>query len=184
MAGVLNGVQKKLGTAMGSSGLASAIIDQCHSPVITVGAATPEVGLTFGDSSSEGLQVAVLDETVTLTNAVHDALTSTIPAGAVVLSAQLNLETAVTGDGTGDTLFAKVGLGTAADPDKYALTGALTLNAKASSIPDWAVLGSAETVVIKAAKTDGTAATEKFTAGGIVRVRIVYLTQADLADAS
>jgi len=192
--GVLDSTFKKLATALGSSGDAQAILSQLHTPVlesgatitdssltIDTGAAAAALSLSFG--SGEGTRVYVIDEVVTLTNAVSTALTNTVPAGAVILSVQGNLQTAVVGDASGDDLFAKVGIGVAADPDKYGLSAVLTANAKLGAIPDWAVLGTAETVIVKAAKTDGSAATEKFVAGGQVRVRIVYLALTNLADA-
>lgn len=148
------------------------------------GAAAAAVVQRFGDTATEGLEVKVIDEAVTLTNAVEDNLTETVPSGAVILSVQGNLTTAVTGDASGDDLLAKVGIGTTADPDKYGKTSGLTKNLKIDTIPDWAVLSGAETVCVKAAKTDGSACTEKFTAGGIVRVRIVYLATNSLDDAA
>lgn len=197
--GVLSGFEKKLGVAMGSSAMADAIISQIDNPVYTTtaptftdaaavfsgdapvlaqGGATAVVALAIGQD--DGTRISVIDEVVTLTNAVETNLTSTVPAGAVILSTQVVLHTAVTGDASGDDLLAKVGVGVTADPDKYAITPALTANSKHSKIPTWAVLGAEETVTVKAAKTDGSACTEKFVGGGLVRVRIVYLTTADL----
>ena len=151
---------------------------------IATGAAAAAVALRFGATATEGLEVKVIDETVTLTNAVEDDLTETLPAGAVVLSAQLNLETAVTGDASGDDGLDLVGLGTTADPDLLTITSALTKNAKADTIPDWAVLASETTITIKAVDDGGAAVTEKFVAGGIVRARIVYAVPNSLDDAS
>lgn len=150
----------------------------------TLGAAgvAAVAALLFG-TSAEGTNVSVIDEIVTTTNAVENNLTNTVPAGAVILSVQGNLETLIVGDGTGDDLGVKVGIGVTADPDKYGITSALTKNLKIDTIPDWAVLSGAETVCVKLAKTAGAAATEKFVAGGKVRVRIVYLTLASLANA-
>ena len=176
--GVLSGVGKKLGVAMGSSALADAIIAQIESPVYTQGGSTAEVAIKIGNA--DGTRVYVIDEVVTLTNAVETNLTSTVPAGAVILSTQVILHSAVTGDASGDNLLAKVGVGVTADPDKYAITPDLTANSKHSKIPAWTVLSGVETVTVKAAKTDGSACTEKFVAGGLVRVRIVYLTTSDL----
>ncbi len=142
------------------------------------------VGTETDGVVTEGTEVRVIDEVVTLTNAVTTNLTNTVPAGAVIVSVQANLNTAVTGDASGDDLFVKVGIGTSGDPDKYGLSADLTKNAKVNTIPDWAVLASAETIGARAAKTDGTAATEKFTAGGKVRIRVVYLTLNSLVDAA
>ena len=153
------------------------------SQTLTAGAVTAEAALQFGVQDDEGTQVMVVDEIVTLTNAVETNLAHTVPAGAVILSVQGNLETLVVGDASGDNLCAKVGIGVTADPDKYGISAALTANLKINTLPDWAVLGSAETVTVKAAKTDGSACTEKFVAGGKVRVRIVYLKLTSLANA-
>lgn len=151
---------------------------------LTPGAAAAAVALRIGATATEGLEIKVIDETVTLTNAVEVNLTETVPAGAVILAAQMNLQSLIVGDASGDNLLAKVGLGVTADPDKYGITADLLKNTKANLIPDWAVLGSEETVCVKAAKSDGAAATEKFVAGGTVRVRIVYAALNSLDDAA
>lgn len=146
------------------------------------GAATAEVVARLGATATEGAEIRVVDEVVTLTNAVETNLTNTVPAGAVILSVQGNLNTLIVGDASGDNLGVKVGIGVTADPDKYGLSADLVKNTKINWVPDWAVLGSAETVTVKLAKTDGSAATEKFVAGGQVRVRIVYLANNSLDD--
>jgi hypothetical protein len=148
------------------------------------GVATAAVALRLGQTATEGLELKVIDEDVTLTNAVAKDLTDDIPSGAVILSVQANLETAITGDGTGDDLLAKVGIGVVADPDKYGKTSALTKNLKVDTIPNWAVLSGAEDIQVYACQTDGSACTEKFVAAGVVRVRIVYLTCNSLDDAA
>ena len=153
------------------------------SVALTGAGVTAQAVLEIGTQGGEGTQIVVQDEIVTLTNAVETDLAHTVPAGAVILSVQANLETLVVGDASGDNLGAKVGIGTTADPDKYGITSALTANLKIDTLPDWAVLGSEETVTVKLAKTDGSAATEKFVAGGLVRVRIVYLRLTSLANA-
>jgi len=172
-------------TTAGLSEASKALVaDASNGHTLTAGAAAAAVALRFGAAASEGLEVKVIDETVVLTNAVETDLTETVPAGAVVLSVQANLETAVTGDGTGDDGLTKVGIGLTADPDKYGKTSALTQNAKIDTIPDWAVLAAEETVTVKACDDNGDAVTEKFTADGEVRVRIVYAACNSLADAS
>lgn len=118
--------------------------------------------------------VVVIDEVVTLTNAVETNLSKTIPAGAVITCVQANLNTAVDGDGSGDDLGVKVGIGITATPNKYGLTSGLTKNLKVDFIPTFTRLSSTEQICVKLAKTDGTAATEKFAAGGKVRVRVAY----------
>lgn len=179
-----NSTRSFLATSLASSQIANEILDDLETTQLDKGDATGVVNMRIGATATEGLEVVVVDEIVTLTNAVETNLTNTIPAGAVILSVQANLETLVDGDASGDDLLAKVGIGVTADPDKYGITSALTKNLKADKIPDWAVLGSNETVTVKAAKTDGSAATEKFVAGGKVRVRIVYLRTNSLDDAA
>jgi len=156
---------------------ASANVLSLHGAVtalLTGGAAAAFVAARLGKTVTEGLEIRVIDEVVTTTNAVETNLTQTVPAGAVILSVQGNLDTLIVGDASGDNLGVKVGIGTTATPNKYGLTSALTQNLKIDTIPDWAVLSGAETVCVKLAKTDGSAATEKFVAEGLVRVRIVY----------
>jgi len=102
---------------------------------LTEGAATPAVALRLGATATEGLEVKVYDETIELTNAVSTDTTCVIPAGAVILSAQVNLEAAITGDASGDDLLATVGLGiSGGDEDGYGETSALTQNAKIASV--------------------------------------------------
>jgi hypothetical protein len=124
-----------------------------------------------------------VEETLTLTNAVSRAMTAQIPAGAVITSVAVNLQTAVTGDASGDDLLARIGLGISGTVAKYGSVTALTKNAKLTRIPAHAVLASAETLTLFACKTDNSAATEKFTAGGVVKVRVTYETAAALPDA-
>jgi len=152
---------------------------------LTAGAATPAVVARIGATATEGLEIKVYDETITLTNAVFTNTTLAVPAGAVILSAQVNLEDAITGDGTGDNLFALVGLGVSGgDEDKYGNTSAITKNAKIDTVPDWAV-NAGETIALFALQADGnTASTEKFTGSEDVRVRVVYAVCNSLDDAA
>jgi hypothetical protein len=173
-----------LATSLASSQIANELLDDMENIHLDQGSAAGVVAMRFGATATEGLEVVVVDEIVTLTNAVETNLTNTVPSGAVILSVQANLETLVVGDASGDNLLAKVGIGVTADPDKYGITSALTKNLKVDTLPAYTVLSSAETVTVKAAKTDGSAATEKFVAGGLVRVRIVYLKTNSLDNAA
>lgn len=148
------------------------------------GAAAAAVVARFGASATEGWEIKVIDEDVTLTNAVAEDLTEDIPTGAVILSVQANLETLIAGDTTGDDGLTKVGIGISSDPDKYGKTAALTQNSKVDTIPDWAVLASPEDIQVYAVDNSGTAVTEKFVAAGVVRVRIVYAVCNSLDDAA
>jgi len=179
--------QNRIISALGDTNVGTEVykrIDGQAAPTNKVNnGATPAVVHRFGLSETEGYEYVVIDEVVTVTNAVETNLTNTVPAGAVILAVQGNLQTAITGDGTGDDLGAKVGIGITATPNKYGLSADLNKNTKVDKIPSYAVLGSAETVCVKFAKTDGTACTEKFTAGGKVRVRVVYVQLNSLDDA-
>lgn len=143
-------------------------------PTRTAGSAAGAVALRFGGTATEGLEIVVINEVVDMltTPAASWALTSTIPAGAVILSVQANLQDAITA-----ATAVKVGIGVTADPDKYGLTATLNANAKVDTIPAHVVLASTETIAIFAVDTNGDAAG---TIGGgavgtdEVRVRIVY----------
>jgi hypothetical protein len=153
----------------------------------SAGAAAAAVAARLGATATEGLEIKVIDETVTLTNAVETDLTETVPAGAVILSVQANAEEAIDGDDSGDDGFVNIGIGVTADPDKYGKTGVdadpVPANTKINTIPDWAVLASEETVTIKACDAAGDAVTEKFAGSQSVRVRIVYAVNNGLDDA-
>ena len=83
-----------------------------------VGGATGTVVSRWGTSETEGLELLVIDEVVTVTNAVETNLTNKVPAGAVILAVQGNLQTLIAGDGSGDDLGVKVGIGITATPNK------------------------------------------------------------------
>lgn len=148
------------------------------------GAAVAAAAARFGDTITEGLELKVIDETVTLTNAASTNLTSVVPAGAVIIGAQGNLQTAVAGDASGDNGLVKVGIGNVGDPDLYGKSSGLTKNLKIGALIAWAVLGSQEQVAIYAVDTNGAAVTEKFVAGATVRVRVYYLAFNDLDNAA
>ena len=122
---------------------------------------------------------ASFDETLSALAAVSTDLTEDVPAGAVILSVQGNIETLCVAGGTS----VKVGIGPTADPDKYGKTTAFTKNLKIDTIPDWAVLGSAEDIQINAVATAGGIGDTAFSAGA-VRVRIVYLATNSLDNAA
>lgn len=151
---------------------------------LTAGAATPAVAMRLGATATEGMEIKVYDEVISLTNAVTTNTTLAVPAGAVILSAQVNLQTAVVGDGSGDTLLARVGLGITGSVVKYGVTSALTKNLKIDTIPAHAV-NAGETLALYAVKADGsTACTEKFVAAATVRVHVVYAVNNSLDNAA
>jgi hypothetical protein len=147
----------------------------------TVGAAAAAAALRFGKTATEGYELKVIDQQLDLAAAAASFdLTEDIPAGAVILSAQANLETLI-----GATTAVKVGLGIAADPDKYGKTSALTKNLKIDTIPAYAVLAGAEDIKVFAVDAAGAAAgTIGGTAGNKVRVRIVYAACKSLDNAA
>ena len=147
----------------------------------TVGAGAAAAALRFGKTATEGYELKVIDQTLDLSSAAASFdLTEDVPVGAVILSAQANLETLI-----GAATAVKVGLGIAADPDKYGKTSALTKNLKIDTIPAYAVLSGAEDVKVFATDTAGAAAgTIGGTAGNAVRVRIVYTVCKSLDNAA
>jgi hypothetical protein len=149
------------------------------------GATAAAAALRFGDSLTEGLELCVIDETVTLTNAASTNITNTVPGGAVILGAQGNLQTAVAGDASGDNGLVKIGIGNSGDPDAYGKSSGLTKNLKIDGmIAAWAKLGSAEQIAVYAVDTNGAAVSEKFVAGATVRVRVYYLQLNSLDNAA
>jgi hypothetical protein len=149
---------------------------------MSAGSATGAKALNFGDSLAEGLSIKILEETVDLTSAGAKfvAMTTAVPAGAVILSASANVQTLVVAGGT----TAKVALGlNGGDVDKYGKTTNLTLDQKISTIPAHAVLAGAETIDVCGVTSDGSALGDTNISAGSVRVRIVYFQLADLANA-
>jgi len=144
------------------------------------GTGTGSVAARIGGSSNEGVEVIVFENDIS--PAAVETAVVTVPAGTVILSVQSNVEVALTGGGTTVTYA----LGTAADPDKYGYPGSDTLakNSKINTIPDWAVLGSSEAIVLSGAATGGTADGDTALTVGTVRVRIVYLALNGLDDAA
>lgn len=153
-------------------------LEEGGAQTLTRGAAAAAVALRFGATGTEGLEVKVIDEVVS-TGAINNDLTEDVPSGAVILSVQANVETALTGGGT----TTNVAIGTAGDPDKYSPTvGALTLDAKIDHMPDWAVLSGAEDIQVNGVTAAGAAGDTALTVG-TVRVRIVYLALNSLDNA-
>lgn len=149
------------------------------------GGATPTVMHRFGLTETEGTELRVIDEVVTMTaSAVETALTNQIPANSVVLSVQTNIQQTVVGSADNDDAAAKIAIGISGTITKYGVTADLIKNTKVDKVPSsWAVLGSAETVNVKLVKSDSSACTET-AASGKVRVRIVYLALNSLDDAA
>ncbi len=146
---------------------------------ITAGGITPAVGLRFGGTLTEGLEVRIFDETYTIAaSADNFDLTSDIPSGAVILGAQLNIATAVVGAGT--PAATAVGLGVDGDPNKYGETTGFTKNLKSDAMAAWAVLSATENVKLFA--TDGSGTKQGTLESGVVRVRIYFIALNGLDD--
>ena len=143
------------------------------------GAAAAAVVQRIGGSATEGYEVRVIDETISALAAVSTDLTEDVPAGAVILSVQANIETLVVAGGTS----VKVGIGPVGDPDQYGLTADLAKNTKADLIPAHAVLASAEDIQINMVTAAG-AIGDTAASAGAVRVRIVYAVPNSLDDAA
>ncbi len=142
------------------------------------GAAAAAVVERLGGSATEGYEVRVIDETLSALAAVSTDLTEDVPAGAVILSVQANIETAVVAGGNS----VKVGVGPTGDPDQYGLTADLAKNTKIDLIPAHAVLAALEDIQVNMCATAGGIGNTAASAGA-VRVRIVYAVQNSLDDA-
>lgn len=148
----------------------------------TGGSAVGVAVLEFGRTDGKGLQIKVIDETVDLTaaGAKYKAMTTPVPAGAVILSVQANIEALVVAGGT----TVKVGLGpNAGTVAKYGKSASLVKNQKINIIPDWAVLAGDEAIDVCGVVTDGTTLGDTNISAGSVRVRVVYLQTVSLVDA-
>jgi hypothetical protein len=145
------------------------------------GTASTSIVQGFGKTSGEGMQVAIIEETISFVAnaALYKELTYSLPANAVILSAQMNIESALTGGST----TVKVGLGSSADPDLWGKTSVLTKNAKSTLTPAWAVIASTTPIRVSSCATAGGAGDTALTVGS-VRVRIVFLAPVDLVDAA
>ncbi len=150
---------------------------------IPVGAVAAVVALGLGATAAEGLNISIIDEVVDLTSAgaKFKALTNQVPAGAVILSVQANIQTLAVAGGTS----VKVGIGAhAGTTNTYGNTSALTKNLKIDTIPAaWAVLASALTLDVCACASTATGLGDTNFSAGTVRVRVVYLARVSLADA-
>ena len=99
-----------------------------------------------------------------------------LPATAMLLSAQLNVEEAITAGGTS----VAVGLGTSGDPDMWGKTTDLTKDEKIDFYftPPLAALGGPTQVAVSMVTGAGAAGDTAATAGK-VRVRVMYLDTPD-----
>lgn len=131
-----------------------------------------------GDFWPAGVTAKTLVEKVEFTGATAGVtLTPKIPAGSIVIASELRLATAITA-----ATAVKVGLGTASDPDKYALTSNLTAQTVGPAFENqWgASLAAEETIGVYACDTSGAAAGTIGAAGQYVYVRVSYITAESL----
>jgi len=139
---------------------------------------TPLTGEQLDELYELSQEIDILDDVVVLNPASGVfSLGDVIPSGAVIFSAQVRLDTAVTGAG-GAT---KVGIGTDADPDKYGKTASLLSGQLINTIPLWTILTGAETIKLFAVDNAGVATG---TIGGVgegATVRVTYTTMVPLA---
>jgi hypothetical protein len=143
------------------------------------GAAVAAQLLGLGATNGTGLRIMAIDETITIPSAVAAvALTSVVPDGAILISAQANIQTVVVA-----TTATKVGLGIAANPDAYGLTASLLANQKINTlIPAAPIVGTGEGIIgIYAVDNSGDAAGT--INSGVVRVRLVYAVLTSLPNA-
>lgn len=151
--------------------------------IVGAGTGTGDVVERLGGTTTEGLELRVID--VTVTPAAVETAVATIPVGSVVISVQGNVQTALTGGGTTATWS----LGTAGDPDKYGTAGnpssaadSLAKNSKSGWIGPFTQITSAEAIVLTGAATGGASDGNTALSVGTVRVRIVYWTVNGLDD--
>lgn len=121
-----------------------------------------------------GLLIDTLEAEVSLSpSAANFSITKTIPAGAIVLLAQLDIPATVSA-----TTATKIGLGISSDPDKYALSAALTAE-DVGGLTNWATaaipLSSTETIRVSACDNAGAAAGTIGGTGQLVKVRLTWI---------
>lgn len=136
-------------------------------------------------SAATGYTTEVLDVVVDCSTPAASQDVGDVPAGSVIVSAAANLDTAITVSGSTPTPTA-VGLGTAADPDAYGKTTAVTQNAKITNLIDWAVLAAQADIILSPVDSNGDVPTSSPEIGGAgeqITVRIVYYVPAALPNA-
>ncbi len=147
------------------------------------GTGTGDVVERIGPTATEGLELRVID--VTVTPAAVETAVATLPAGSIPIAVLGNVQSALTGGGTTVTWS----LGTAASPNKYGTAGypsaadSLAKNSKSRFLGPFTQLTSAEPIVLTGAATGGAADGNTALTVGSVRVVIIYWTCNDLDDA-
>lgn len=131
-----------------------------------------------------GRKIRYIEEAVIFAAAASANFTEQVPAGAIPLAASMNYDTAVV-----LSTAVKVGLGTAADPDGYGLTGtAVIKNTKhapgtgGKGALCGVQIATATTIQVTACDTAGALAGT--VTSGTVRGRVYYETWDGIADAA
>ncbi len=148
---------------------------------VNVASAAGAAALGFGATLATGLQFFEVEQVVDLTaaGAKFVAMSCVIPAGAIILSAQMNIDTLVVAGGTS----VKVGLGlNGGTCNTWGNTADLVKNHKANLLGT-TVLAGATTPEVCACATVATGLGDTNFSAGAVRVRIVYLAAVSLPDA-
>lgn len=119
----------------------------------------------------DGLKFGVIQETVTPDGSQAYDLSSQLPDGAVVISAQLKLD-----DDVSATTASAIGIGrkeSTADPDKYLETSALTAGSYGGAQTSFSSADGNETLQVVA--TDGSGSADgSLDSGGDITARVVY----------
>lgn len=139
-------------------------------------------GVTVSDRLT-GWAITVIDEVISLAaaGAKFKATSAAVPAGAVILLVQANIDTLAVAGGT----TAKLALGLhGGDVDKYGISADLLKNTKINTIPDWAVLSGTEQIDINGVLTDGSDLGDTNLSAGAVHFRCMYAQPAALPDAA
>ncbi len=143
-------------------------------PLVTKG--TDPGYMTIGDLfkvTTKDLIIAVGSSAV-----ASVATAYTVPANSMILSAALNIESTVT-----LATATKIGLGVAADPDKYGkVTGGTKNNKITTMMAAPAGVAATEPLLLYAVDNSGAAAGT--IQNGTIRIRVVFFTQADIPDAA
>lgn len=142
------------------------------------GSAMTSDNLIFSTLGVEGLRIRRFDQTVAITGTGTDIdLAANLPAGSMVIATQMTFPTAVA-----TATATKVGLGVAADPDKYGLSSGLTQHTKTNFMPTTLTYQtSAEDIRLFSVDNSGAAA-GNFNNSGSVRVVIYFYNMVDLVN--
>ena len=141
----------------------------------TAGSAASASAMSFGVSLAEGLQLKVIEETVDFgagggAAAKYRALTTAIPAGAIIIGAETTTKTLVVAGGTS----VKIALGQhAGTVNKYGVSADLAANTKITTPTDW-IVNAGEQIDVCLVVAAGNALGDTNGSAGTVRVRLYY----------